>query len=335
MAAATPLAWPVRTPAWQLTYASVNITADITGMVLGIDYDSREERLADELTVQLEDRDQRWQGPWYPVYGDTVTLQIGYAGEPLLPCGSFQVDAIELEGPPDVVHLKCLAAGITPSLRTRSSVGYENVSLASVADQIATKHNFTVVNAPPPTALIRARITQRHETDLAFLHRLAKQYNYDFSVRGTQLIFYPRTPLETAPTVLSIQRTDVTKFEFKGKTGHIFAAATVSYQNFRTKSLISQTTTAPAALTGDTLALPRRAESASDAQAQAVAELHRRTMHQLTCRIELPGTTRVVAGNNVAIAGFGGNDGVYLITRARHALDRANGYHTEFEGRLL
>jgi len=113
------LSYPVRTPAWALTYAGVNITADVTSMVEAIVYENHEQHLADEVQVTLEDRDGRWQGPWFPVYGDVVTLQIGHASEPMLPCGSFQVDEIELQGPPDAVHLRCIAAASRPPCAPR------------------------------------------------------------------------------------------------------------------------------------------------------------------------------------------------------------------------
>jgi phage protein D len=327
------LAYPVRTPAWILTYAGVNITADVTAMVEAIVYESREQHLADEVQVTLEDRDGRWQGPWSPSYGDIVTLQIGYANEPFLPCGSFQVDEVELQGPPDAVHLKCIAAGITPTLRTPISARFEGQTLAQIATSVAARHGYTVVNAPAASSLLLSRVTQNRETDLEFLHRIANAYNYDFSVRGTQLIFYPRGALETAPAVLALQRTDLTRFEFTGKTSQIYRAAQVSYQNPSSKTLISQTVADSSAPTGDTLNLAERAESPSDALAKAAAALHRCNMLRATMRVTLPGTTTLVAGTNLTIQGFGQNDGTYLVTQALHRLERSSGYTTEAEGR--
>jgi len=185
------------------------------------------------------------------------------------------------------------------------------------------------------SSLVLSRVTQRRETDLQFLYRIANAYNYDFSVRGTQLIFYPRDSLERAPAILALQRTDLTSFAFTGRTSQIYQAAQVSYQNPLTKTLISQTVTDTNAFTGDTLNLAERSESPSDALARAAAALHRHNMLQATMRIAMPGTTTVVAGNNVTLQGFGQNDGTYLITAARHRLERSTGYTTEAEGRKV
>lgn len=86
------LAYPVRTPQWVLTYAGVNISGDISGMVREIVYTDRLSGAAGEIEVELEDRDKLWQGPWYPQEGDLTNLNLGYANEALLPCGDFQVD---------------------------------------------------------------------------------------------------------------------------------------------------------------------------------------------------------------------------------------------------
>ena len=226
-------------------------------------------------------------------------------------------------------------AGITPALRTASSARFEGRTLAQIAGTVAARHGFTVVDAPAAHSLILRRVTQRDETDLHFLHRLANAYNYDFSLRGTQLIFYPRGALEAAPVVLTLGRGDLTSFAFKGRTGNIYQAAQVSYQDAQTKALITQTATAPQGLTGDTLNVARRAESPTDALAQATAALHLHNMLQATMRVTMPGSPTVVAGNNIALRDFGQHDGVYLITAARHRLERSTGYTTEAEGRKL
>ena len=172
---------PVRHPRWELTYAGQNITGCITDMATEVTYSDHRAHHhhhlrakmthaeTDELEVVLEDRDRRWQGPWFPVRGDIVSLEIGYDGEDLLDCGDFQVDELELHGPPDTFHLKCIGAGITPSLRTTRSAAYENQTLSQIAQTVAQRHQLTLVNAPQNVNVSWQRITQKHETDLHFL----------------------------------------------------------------------------------------------------------------------------------------------------------------------
>ena len=225
----SPIAYPVRYPDWILTYSGVNITADISHMVLSISHVDELGGRSGELEITLEDRERRWQGPWFPQQADLVSLLIGYSGELLLPCGEFQVDDLEVEGPPDVFHLRCLPAWITPSLRTRNSFGYENQTLLQIAASIAARHGMTVVGASNQLDVSYLRITQKQETDLEFLHRIAIEHDYDFTVRGAQLVFYSRASLEAQPAALTLYRNAVEHFSFVAKTHRIYKQAQAAY----------------------------------------------------------------------------------------------------------
>src|SRR5277367_1046960 len=209
----------VRSPQWILSYQGLNITADVSEMVLAIRYVDRLDGASGKLEVELEDSEKLWQGPWYPALGDVVSLQIGYGGEALLDCGSFQIDELELDGPPDVMRLRCLAAYITPAMRTANTVAYEDMGVMEIAAQIAAKYGLTLVTATDDSEsdLVFARVTQRRQMDLEFLKRLAREHNFDFTVRAGQLIFYDRPVLEAVAAVLTIMRSDVVRFSFRNR----------------------------------------------------------------------------------------------------------------------
>jgi phage protein D len=358
MVAVAPIAYPVRHPRWELTYAGQNITGRITDMAAEISYRDKLQHLSDELEIVLEDRDRRWQGPWFPVRGDIVTLQIGYDSEDWLDCGDFQVDELELKGPPDTFHLRCIAAGITPSLRTPRSAAYENQTLAQVAQTVAARNGLSVTGAPQNVNVAWQRLTQRQETDLNFLHRLALAHNYDFSVRGTQLIFFARTPLEQAATVLTITRGSAQageyqpryampmvrelgrgifakSFEFKTRTQQIFKSASVAYHNPQQKALIAAQSQDSSAPTGDDLHIVTRIENPQQAQLKAASALHGANMLQVTGRMETEGNILLVAGVNIDLRGFATFDGKYHIESSGHRLERQSGYTTEVEVRQL
>ena len=196
---AATASYSVRSPQWILSYLGVNITADVSQMVLAIRYVDRLDGASGELEVDLEDSAKLWQGPWYPALGDIVSLQIGYSGETLLDCGEFQIDELELDGPPDVMRLRCLAAYITPAMRTANTVAYENMGIVEIAALIAGKYGLAMVTASSESEsdVVFARVTQRRQTDLEFLKRLAREHNFDFTVRAGQLVFYARPMLES------------------------------------------------------------------------------------------------------------------------------------------
>jgi phage protein D len=324
------IAYSVRSPNWILTYQGVNITADISHVVLSISYVDELGGRSGELEIEIEDRERRWQGPWFPQQGDVVSLWIGYRGELMLPCGDFQVDDLELEGPPDVFHLRCLPAWITPSLRTSNSFGYENQTLLQIANTIAARHGMAVVGAPSQLDVSYLRITQKKETDLEFLHRVAIEHNYDFTIRGAQLVFYSRTELEAQPAALTLSRKAVERFSFISKTHQIYKQAQAAYFDPYGKQLYAQTAlTNPVVATGDILKVVARCENGQQALDRASAALPETNRLLVTCRLVTPGTTLLVAGNNVALSGWNVMDGTYMTERARHHLSRVTGYVTE------
>jgi uncharacterized protein len=254
--------FPVRAPQWVLTYRGVNITTDLSQTVTSITHLDRLDGASGMPEVALEEHEKRWQGPWQPAEGDQVNLMIGYSDGPLLPCGDFQIDDLSLDGPPDLFRIGCLAAYITPAMRTANSSGYENQTLTQIATTIASKYGMTMVAADGPQAPAFARITQRQESDPAFLKRLARRHNYEFTIRGTQLVLYSRESLEGSAPVATISRSDLLRFEFRLKTYRTFKASRVSYFQPEAKQLVTNTATETADTpTGDTLKLVDRCEN--------------------------------------------------------------------------
>jgi hypothetical protein len=181
-----------------------------------------------------------------------------------------------------------------------------------------------------------ARVTQRRLMDLEFLKRLAREHNFDFTVRARQLIFYSRPVLEAVAAVLTIMRSDTVRFSFRNRTRRIYDGANFAYFDPDTKQLITQSVSAESpSPTGDTLKLVARCENAQQALVKAEAALHLHNMLFVDASIEGPGTTALVAGNNVQLSGWGALDGTYLVETARHHLARASGYSTSIAARRV
>jgi phage protein D len=335
---AATASYPIRSAQWILIYSGVNITADVSQMVLAIRYIDRLDGASGELELELEDSTKLWQGAWYPAIGDIVSLQIGYSGESLLDCGEFQIDELELDGPPDVMRLRCLGAYITIAMRTANTVAYENMGIVEIAAQIAAKYGLTLVTVSSESTsdVEFARVTQRRQMDLEFLKRLAREHNFDFTVRAGQLIFYERPALESMPAAMLITRSDTIRFSFRNRARRIYEAAEFSYFDPDTKELITQSVHSDEpSPTGDTLKIVARCENAEQAQVKAEAALHLHNMVFVDASIEGPGNMVLVAGNNVQLSGWGALDGKYLVETAKHHLARATGYTTSIAARRV
>jgi phage protein D len=323
----------VSSPALMVIYEGRDITANVTPALIELEYSDYMEGESDHVSLELEDAERRWQSAWYPQFGDTVNVQLGYADAPLLPCGNFEVDEVELGGPPDTIRIKALAAGIKRSVRTRNGRAYEDATLGDIAKTIAQRNKLTLAGQIEPIKI--ARVTQVYETDLTFLKRVAEAYGYSFSVRGKTLCFFKRSELKAAEPALVIRRQDVESFRFRDKVCGVVTACTAAYHNPQTKALQKATVKDPDARgnahSADELKLNAKAENDSQARLQAAAALDRANEDQTGGSLSLPGEVRLMSGRNVQLEGFGAMDGKYTITRAQHRISRASGYGTDIE----
>ncbi|MEX3629046.1 MAG: hypothetical protein VB138_05670 [Burkholderia sp.] len=103
-----------------VVYQKKDISAALAPYLTDVTYTDHTGGQADSVELGIENADGRWTDAWYPTFGDTLTISIGYALQPLLPCGLFDIDEIDLEGPPDKVTIKGLGAGVKKAVRTRT-----------------------------------------------------------------------------------------------------------------------------------------------------------------------------------------------------------------------
>ena len=221
--------------AWQISYENVDVTDELATMVTSVEYTDNVKGKSDEASLTVFDPDGRWRGGWFPSKGDRMVIRLGKEGGALASAGSFQVDSVELGGPPDVVTIRALAVPMSSDLRTKKSRSFEGVTLAEIAQRIARELELELIGEV--RALHMGRISQSNETTLAFLKRLAESYGYTFTIRGTKLVFYEIASLEGAKPVVRLDRTDLTSYQFSSSTQNTWAACEVKYFDPSTKAL--------------------------------------------------------------------------------------------------
>lgn len=324
----------VPAPTYVLTYNGRDITADLTPYLLSVAYtDNLAGTESDSIDLHLEDVDGRWCDAWFPTKGDHINLRIGYLGEPLVDCGDFDVDEIELDGPPSQVRIRALAASVMKDLRTARAKAYENTTLAGIVRTVAARHKLNVIGDIEPIPI--ERVTQLQQEDLKFLKRLAAEYGYAFNVRGDKLTFYRLDALREASPILTLQAVDMARYTFRDRVKELPKKARVSHHKAAAKQVVAyevvsdgQVVAKPSA---DSLNLNTRAENATQAHAKSKAALHRAQDEATTATITVWGNPSLVAGVSVDIEGFGQLSGRYQVAASRHELSRGSGYTTELE----
>lgn len=328
----------------QVLYNNRDITNDISNSLISVKYTDKTEGESDSIELDLEDVGNKWKGPWYPNTGALLSVKIMNAGK-VLNCGVFEIDQIDISGPPSHVSIKGIAAAASSLTRTKNNVAHSNCTLLNIAQSIANKNGLNIVGSIEDIYISKA--TQRNETDIQFLNRIGKEYGYVFSIRGKDLIFVKKTVLESRPAVYTINIADIISYSFSDKGMKGVAAAEVAYSNPETKEVVKSRINIrdyrPVRLDTEqqspyqVVANPNiakvyvRAESKQQAEEKAKAVLYDTNSQQQTGRLTVMGNPYLIAGNNIKITGLGNLSGVYSIVSSDHDVSPGIGWRVTIE----
>jgi phage protein D len=315
-------------PVFSVIWQGKNVTAELASNLLTLDYTDNVADESDELVISVEDVDGNWKGDWYPEKKDKIKLEFGYPNL-MVSAGTFTVDEIELSGPPDVVRIRGLAAGVNSPIRTKVSAAHENITLRQIAETIAGKHGMKVVGEIENVRI--NRITQNRESDLAFLARLSAEYGYLFSVRENDLVFTSMEKLEKGDSIIEIDRTELMTWTFTDKTISTFQKTTVKHNDPFTGNTFAYTAAQEGTASPDTQEVRTRVENSRQAELKANAAQRAQNTQEITANFTVPGNPLLVAGNNIKITGLGKISGKFAILRSRHSITRSGGYTTTVE----
>lgn len=336
----------VKQPYVKVDYNGKDITTDITQYLIDISVVDKEAGESDELSITLEDTDGLWRGEWYPNKRDKITVELGYVDQ-VMAFGTFEVDEVEHSGPPDIVTIKGIAAGISKQIRTKRSSAHEGKTLKQIADTVAAANGFTVQGEVEPIQI--GRVTQNRETDLAFLQRLASEYGYIFSVRDNKLVFTDVFQIQKGAVAFEIDRTQIKSYSIKDSTATTAKSAKVAYSDPETAEEVEFDVDAgseegftyevPPFSDGgdapttkeDVIEIRTRAENKQQAERKARTQLHAANSKQVSGSIEIEGNPMAVAGMNFMLTGMRKISGKFHITQTTHSVQKSSGYSASLE----
>ena len=192
-------------PDFSITLDGVDLTAKLKGMTEQADPAKRRPRLSslaitqrrgeepDKLTIVLDDSDGRMD---IPAAGKLLAVRIGWRqGSEVTPGlvdkGTFKVDSVTHEGPPDVISIEASSADMTGAMRIRREEGHHKTTLGAIVQRIAARHGLKAVCAPALASIAVAAQAQSRESDTAFLRRLGREHDAVATFKKDRLIFSP------------------------------------------------------------------------------------------------------------------------------------------------
>ena len=320
-----------RTARLVLTYKGVNIAEHC----VRAEFTDHAKGTQDELSCTLEDRERRWQGPWFPGKGERVAAAIicqdwQRPGQTMrLDCGLFEIGEVELSGPPDMVDIRAVSARITRTARTqKKSKPWEDVDLKAIAAHVAGRAGLGLVfdgNSP-----VYKRVDQREESDLAFLMRLCKDAGNAVKAAEGQLIVYSGAKYDAKPVKVVVERGVywLISYRFCTSSHDIYRGAVCTYWHEERKEFLMGEFMAPDTTSGEILRLNKPVESVAEAVAVARGALRAKNRVEVTADLVLMGDPLRRAMQVVRLKGFGIFDAEYFVDEARHQIDSVGGYTT-------
>lgn len=322
---------------YQIIYENKDVTRLISAEVQALTYVDKTVGEADELTLTVKDEDHKWKNSWNPQKGDTIQANI-ITDSGTLPCGTFSVTTLRFNGSKESGHsleINALGAGVLTAVRTKSSFAHEGKTLQTITEKIAAKYGYKVQGIIHNYSI--ARVTQFHETDLEFLHRVAQEYGYIFSLRGNTLVFTYLPELNAQAGAIPIQFTDIISYTIVDNVAGIYVRGQNRYHNPKTKSLYDSLVESGAITSADAMRLQHHVDNNEQGLYKVDGRLYKKNLTQTEIDATTVGNILIVSGNNATLKGaeWGVYADTYFIGESRHAVTPEGDYVTSAQYKKL
>lgn len=311
----------------KILYDDKDISEDLSSYLKSFDFNDVMDGEADDISITLEDMAELWESDWLPEKGAILKASIVLSnwqeeGEQELYLGRFEIDEIEVSGPPHEVKIKAVSVPDNNTLRgIEKNRSWEKVTLFEICKDISNEANmellYDVVQDPN---LDRAEQTE--ESDLEFLERLCKENGYALKISDNKVIVFDIVDYEAKEPVANINREGsfLVDYSITSKTREIYKSCHVKYTNTKAGKTIEYTFTPDEDKKGKTLEVNEQVENLAEAERLAKKKLREKNTEEVTLSLSLLGNIELLAGCTVNISGFHKFDGKYIITKGSHSI---------------
>lgn len=241
-----------------------------------------------------------------------------------LDCGTFEIDGVDVSGPPAKVTLKSTSIPYTSTLRMeKKSRAWENITLKDIGQQIASESNLQLMYEAASNPLYK-RKEQVQTSDVKFLQQLCKAAGMALKVTALTVVIYDAAEYDSKPAVRTFQygSSDIVSYKLgTSLTDTAYTSCHVTYTDPDSKETIDYTYTPDSSTgTGQTLEVNEKVNSTEEAVALAKKRLREKNTQEYTASLKVVGDVALVAGVTVKLKGFQKFDRKYKVTQAKHSL---------------
>jgi len=322
--------------AWRVTLNGTDLADKLDPRLISLRLSEKRGEAADELEIVLHDHDGKLA---IPPAGARLSLELGWgrgSAVPigLVPKGSFKVDELRWEGPPDTVTITARSADLKDSFRARKSNVWKATTIGGIVSALAGAQGLSPRCHPALAGKSVTAAEQHNKSDMQFLRDLGRRYDAVATVKDGSLIFAPVNAATTAtgkaiPT-LTVTRQSGDRYSFSRASrdnGQDGAEAQWHDQGEARRKKVSHGG-------GMRRRLKRIYASEGDASAASAAETNRLARAAASFELTLAyGHPAASPGQRVTARGFKAevDSKAWLLAEVEHTMDGSGGYRTSLK----
>lgn len=258
-----------------------------------------------------------------------------------LDCGSFELDSIDIEGPPNTITFHAAALSASSSIRdTVRSQSWEKYCLSGIAEEIARRNRMVCMFQSDFNPEYE-RKEQSRESDIAFLKRLCKDAGISLKISNHNLVLFDERAYESMEPVLSIRCGDGSYTGYRlhvGTAGTAYQSCRVSYNDPQTGKRISAVEKIPEYdeehENNRQLEIYAKVKDEAEAKVLAGKRLRLANKYARSASFELIGNPAIISGVTVMLENWGTFSGKYFVYQVTHEVG-SGGYTTNAEMRRV
>lgn len=248
--------------------------------------------------------------------------------------GTFIVDEVNWSGPPDIMTIRARSAELTNDLRRRRSHSWHNNTLGDIVQSIASRNSPTPKIDSELAQIKMGHIDQSSESDIAFVTRLARNFDAVATVKNGALLFLNINNTTTAsgeelPTV-TLHRNETQSYNYITADRDSYTGVKAYYDDVKAAQRDSVTVGS----SGNLKELPDMHANKDEAQKAAKSEWQRieRSTDQLSAVLST-GKPDLMPQTNIRAQGFKSdiNAITWLAIRVKHDLVNGSGLITSVD----
>lgn len=241
-----------------------------------------------------------------------------------LDVGTFEIDSVDMSGPPDKVTVKSTSIPYTSKLRMeKKNKAWEKISLKGIGQEIAGKNGMKLMYEASDNPTYK-RKEQVQTSDIKFLQTLCHAAGMALKVTTLTIVIYDAAEYDKKPAVRTFKKGsgDIISYKMGTKlTDTAYTSCHVSYTDPDSKETIEYTYTPDSKIgTGQTLEVNEKVNSKAEAIRLAKKRLREKNTQEYTASLKVVGDVSLVAGITVKLKGFQQFDRKYKVTQAKHNL---------------